>query len=141
MLTFVLCAGDTKLRAIDASFLYNHRHSSLSDWSPFEMTMGFIGGQDDTGDAKLFPLRDDIELTAGYFHKPRLNRARKPVIVIPQQLKEHPKRPSSDAPSDMKEQYAAWALGNFYSDRLMHELDPRVHDRQVTNSRKYCYYS
>jgi hypothetical protein len=109
--------------------LYAHRHASLSEWSPFELTMGFACGQDRTADAKLFPLSGDLGNNSGYAHKPRLDRMKVPVIAIPQPLKEHPKRPSADAPADMKEEYAAWALGNFYTDRLMHKLYPEDGDR------------
>lgn len=90
--------------------------------------MGFTCSQDSTGDSKLFPLQGDLGRTSGYAHKPRLDRAKRPVITIPQQLKEHPKRPSPDAPADLKEEYAAWALGNFFSDRLMHKLQPEDRD-------------
>jgi hypothetical protein len=110
--------------AMNAATLYMHRHNSLSDWSPYELTMGFVCGQDQTGDSKLFPLQGDFGEVSGYAHKPRLDRAKKLVLAIPQQLKEHPKRPSPDAPNDLKESYAAWALANFYSDRLMHKLLP-----------------
>lgn len=122
-------AGTRKLKAVDASLLYVHRHNSLSHWSPYEMTMGFSCGQDSTGDSKLFPLQGDLGSKCGYTHKPRLNRSKEPVLCIPQQLKEHPKRPSPDAPVDMKEDYAAWALGNFYSDRLMDKLLPADSDQ------------
>lgn len=117
------------VKAIDDSMLYTHRHSSLSEWSPFELTMGFVCNQDNTADSKLFPLRGDLGRKSGYAHKPRLDRAKIPAIAIPQPMKEHPKRPSVDAPTDMKEEYAAWALGNFYSDRLLHKLYPLDLDR------------
>lgn len=117
------------MKAIDDSMLYVHRHASLSEWSPFELTMGFVCGQDSTADSRLFPIDGDLGRNSGYTHKPRLDRAKVPVIVIPQPLKEHPKRPSPDAPVDMKEEYAAWAIGNFYSDRLVSKLYPDVSDR------------
>lgn len=92
------------------------------------MTMGFVCSKDVTGDSKLFPLQGDLGSASGYSNKPRLDRSKRPVLYIPQQIKEHPKRPSDDAPADMKEDYAAWALGNFYSNRLMHKLQPEDFD-------------
>jgi hypothetical protein len=115
--------GRTSVKAIDAAMQYRHRHASLDDWSPFELTMGFVFGAADTEEATLFPLSGPFE-GRGYAHRPRRNRARQLAMVVPQPGKEHPRRPAEDAPPTVREEYAAWALGNFYSDRLMDKLAP-----------------
>ena len=119
------------VKAIDDATLYQHRHDSLTYWSPFELTMGFTCEPIGTADSKLFPMCASLGTSTRLAHKPRLNRAKvpvMPVIAIPQPTKEHPKRPSPDAPSAFKEQYAAWALGNFFSDRLHDKLQPEARD-------------
>ena len=117
-----------RLKAIDEVTLYRHRHDSLTEWSPFELAMGFTCCPTETADSKLFILKGTLGTSTSFSHKPRLDRTKVPLISIPQPIKEHPKRPSPDAPSTTKEQYAAWALGNFFSDRLHNELLPKALD-------------
>lgn len=115
---------ERQVKAIDDAVLYKHRHAALDEWSPFELTMGFTCGPVGTADSKLYELDQKLRTSVPYAHIPRLDRTKTPVIAIPQPIREHPKRPAADAPDATKEEYASWALGNFYSDRWMSKLDP-----------------
>lgn len=123
-----------RVAAVDGAMMYHRRNEALSEWSPFEMTMGFTCEKPTTSDAKLFPLKRDAGRGRGVWlaHKPRMDRSKRPAIAIPQPTREHPRRPADDAAEEVKKQYAAWALGNFFSDRLMELLQPGDDDDAST---------
>jgi hypothetical protein len=109
------------IRAMDAVAWYTHRNAALYNWSPVEVTMGFKCDVWDATEASK-----EFKLTSPFMnksHKPRFNRAKEPVPVIPQGFAEHPIKPASDASSELKESFAAWALGNFYSVPKINLLD------------------
>jgi hypothetical protein len=111
--------GHNHIQMADAVTLWTQRCDVLSSWSPIEVAMGFECGRFNTEPSKLFPLKD----RPGYSHKPRLDRAKKAIIAIPQHLSEHPGRPTDDASRQAHEDYAAYALGNFYPwDTQLHML-------------------
>ena len=102
------------VRTMDAGTWYNARCSALSNWSSVELTMGFENDKPDTEASNLFKLDEPFTNKA---HKPRFNKSKKPSPVVPQAFKEHPIKPADDASPELKEQFAAWALGNFYPHR------------------------
>ena len=122
-----VAGGSSKhFAAVDATMMYQRRSDALSDWSPFELTMGFTCDKATTADARLFPFKRHAGRGGRVLlaHKPRMDRSRRPAIAIPQPTREHPRRPADNADEEVKKQYAAWALGNFYSDRLLALLAP-----------------
>jgi len=129
-------APPQRIAAIDAGMMYHHRSDALSDWSPFEVTMAFTCDKPSTADAKLFPLKRNIGRGGVLLaHKPRVDKSKRPAVAIPQPTREHPRRPADDASSDVKQQYAAWALGNFFSDRRMAMLRPGDDDDATTRGK------
>jgi hypothetical protein len=90
---------------------YQARHASLSGWSPVEMVMVFKAGKAQTLNAKQFLLQDTHPLHLTHGHTPLL------VLCLPQLVSEAPSRPTSTAIPAECEAYAAYAIGNFFSDR------------------------
>lgn len=112
-----------QVQAINAETMYIHRHEALTKWSPYEMTMAFECCLANTTASSLLKVKREFPSVKQYGHKPYLNKEGKPVIHIPQLFRDPPLRPDPEAPSDDKEEYAAFALGNFYPyDRLLNDL-------------------
>ena len=117
----VVDAAEPTVRAMDDATWYEFRSSLLADWSPVELTVAFEHSQPTTVKAKMFVLTDgEREEFRNMAHNPRYGKDKLPAPAIPQPMKEHPLRPSDQAPTELREEYAAWALGNFYPyDKMM----------------------
>jgi hypothetical protein len=107
-----------KLRPMSEVQKYKQRSPLLSNWSAFELKMCFTQG-DKTKDS-LFPITG-----TSLCHRPRKDRQNRMCFVIPRQLKEHPRLPAGEAPSELREEYAAWAMANFFPDTLLHLLEEK----------------
>ena len=112
-----------RVQAINAEIMYTCRHEALKNWSPFEMTMAFECCPATTTAAQTLRVNSLFPFAKLYGHKPLVNREGKPVIHIPQLYRDPPLRPDANASHDEKEDYAAFALGNFYPyDHLLGDL-------------------
>lgn len=116
-----------RIMVMDAVLQYKDRHPALSEWSPFELAMGFTCEKaskptEKTKVSNLFQLQGELGSRCHLVHKPRRCRGGKVAMAIPQPRREHPRRPAPDALASVREDYAAWALGNFYSDRCATRL-------------------
>ena len=96
---------------------YQNRSPALDDWSPYELSMCFTCVSTTTKSRAEYPVAEST-----LCHKPRQDRQGKHCIAVLRQFKEHPRQPAPSSDVASKENYAAWALGNFYSDRLIHNL-------------------
>jgi hypothetical protein len=91
----------------------------LDDWSPYEMAMAFVCCDDPYADLPISPV-PGVSATKSYGHKPRRNKEHDAAIAVPQMFAEPPARPADDAPFDVREAYAVFALATFFPyDRLM----------------------
>lgn len=102
----------SSLRALDPVSIYEARDEALKHWSPFEMTMAFQCTKATTRDSDLLKLNESAG-APNYGHKPFKNKSGKPSIRVPQFYTEPPIRPDESAPLRVKEEYAAFVLGNF----------------------------
>lgn len=113
----------TRVQGINALVMYSCRNEALSDWSPYEVCMAFDCGPANTSDSRLLQVNDQFPASRDYGHKPFFDRSGKPAVRIPQLFRDPPPYPDMEATHDVKDDYAAWALGNFFPfDRLFSEL-------------------
>ena len=106
------------LSTMTAVDLYMARHRKLDSWSPFEMEMAFTVVSKSTEASEDLPLSTAKE----QYHKPRLTVGAESTFAIPRPYREHPHRPLDSAMVAERNVYAAWAIGNFFPDRLLHEI-------------------
>ena len=102
---------------VDDVLNYTHRHEALENLSPIEMTMAFIFDKADTKASKALLIQDGHPLAGSHGHKPRKTN------VVPQFISNPPLRPKDNGERESQDSYAAFALSNFYSDRLIHLLE------------------
>ena len=96
---------------------YRARSSALDLFSPIEMTMAFEPAKPATTiAARYYLLQHPHPMAETYGHNPYAR------MRLPQTLSHHVFRPETTASPELCEKYAAWALGNFFSDRKMHLL-------------------
>jgi hypothetical protein len=102
-------AAQVRVQMINDLTSYKYRDESLESWSPYELSIAFD-----------CVVRGTITVAEGfpggykYGHSLRVNSAREPAQSIPQFFREPPAQPTDDAPSHLREEYAAFALGVFY---------------------------
>lgn len=106
-----LVKGDANVvHAVGPVPQYECRNASLHKWSPFALAMTFTfvkaGGKGWTKKARMLGLTDKFPQNAA--HNPRA------AVCIPQFFRDPPMQPDASSPSDEKEIWAAYALGNFY---------------------------
>ena len=107
------------MRAVSAVQMYKYRHICLRFWSPFEMTMGFECEKSTSLEYRLQDTKDG-EKFSHLRHKPMQRRDPKsselhPTYACPQPVGQQLlRRPADDAPIEVRNEYGAWALGNFF---------------------------
>jgi hypothetical protein len=107
---YQMLRGDgSKVHVVGPVSQYECRHTCLDSWSPFALAMAFTfvkaGGKGWTKKARELVLTDAFPHKAG--HNPRTSNC------IPQFFRDPPMYPDDSSPSDVKETWAAYALGNF----------------------------
>jgi hypothetical protein len=100
---------------------YHHRHPMLSQYSPVEITIMFTCVKATTVTSRVLLLQTPHPRSRGsapFGHNPRAT------CCLPQYIREAPCRPADgeNATAADKEAYAAFALANFYSDRMFTAL-------------------
>jgi hypothetical protein len=114
------------IRALDAVTWYIHRCEALKQWSSVEVAIGFKRDDADTKAAKQFLLISPYTSKA---HKPRYDKFKDPSPIIPQGIKEHPIKPTADAPFEMKEHYASsWVFNRQLRATVTASDEPGIRD-------------
>lgn len=112
------------VQGINAAVMYGCRNAALRKWSPYEMCMAFECGPANTSDALLLLVNNEFPASRLYGHKPYYDRCGKPALRIPQLYRDPPPYPDASASQDVKDDYAAWALGNFFPfDEMLQHLE------------------
>ena len=117
-------AHPRRVEAVDDLTMYRCRNGALADWSPFEMCMAFECGPARTASANALELSASFPASVKYGHNPYTHVDHTPAIRMPQFFGNAPALPDNEAPDAQKEDYAAFALGNFYPyDSLLSRLE------------------
>lgn len=109
---------DSAVHIVASKAAYLSRCHALDDWSPFEVAMAFNITKVRSKTVAALKLLSDYPGRKDTGHQPRDS------IAIPQFYSEPPMLPVDSATDDEKNNYAAFALGNFFPyDRMLHLLE------------------
>ena len=112
----IVASQNGKLHLTTALDAYKCRNNALDTLSPVEVSMMFNFTSGTTKAGRTLPVQDNHPQHGTHVHEPRAR------VHMPQFISNPPVRPLTANDDDTCEKYAAFALGNFFPDRCLHQL-------------------